>query len=113
MEGRAGGVRHVPGEDTMPSAQPHFEPPISTFRIRILGGAYCPPDLAPVWREIEIAANQTLADLGNAIPRAFLFEAEHLWSFFLSGQPWDRETEYAKDADPDVFGDDAPKAAAE
>ena len=54
------------------------EPPIYTFRVRILGGYYAPPGKTAVWREIEIAANQTLADLGNAIPRAFDFDDPHL-----------------------------------
>jgi hypothetical protein len=70
------------------------EPPIYTFRVRILGGYYAPPRATAVWREIEIAANQTLADLGDAIPLAFDFD-DHLWSFFLSGRAWDRATEYA------------------
>ena len=61
------------------------EPPIYTFRVRIRGGYYAPAGEAAVWREIEIAANQTLADLGNAIPLAFDFDDPHLWSFFFSG----------------------------
>jgi Plasmid pRiA4b ORF-3-like protein len=79
----------------MPRSRVTIEPPIYTFRVRVLGGGYAPPDLGDVWREIEVAANQTLADLGNAIPAAFDFEDMHLWSFFLSGKPWDRRTEYA------------------
>ena len=75
------------------SIQP--EPPIYTFRVRILGGYYAPSKAATIWRDIEIAANQTLADLGNAIPLAFDFDDAHLWSFFLSGRAWDRATEYA------------------
>ena len=69
------------------------EPPIYTLRVRVLGGYYAPPGAAEVWREIEVAANQTLADLGNAIPLAFDFDDPHLWSFFLSGKAWDRATE--------------------
>ncbi len=71
------------------------EPPIYTFRVRIRGGYVAPEDGSSVWREIEIAANQSLADLGNAIPAAFAFDDPHLWSFFLSGKAWDRSTEYA------------------
>jgi hypothetical protein len=71
------------------------EPPIYTFRVRILGGYYAPSRAPAVWREIEIAANQTLANLGDAIPPAFDFDDAHLWSFFLSGQAWDHATEYA------------------
>ena len=48
-------------------------------------GFYAPPG---IWREIELAANQTLAELGTSIPPAFRFDDDHLWSFFLSGKPW-------------------------
>ena len=87
------------------------EPPIYTFRARILGGYYAPAGKAAAWREIEVAANQTLADLGNAIPLAFDFDDPHLWSFFLSGEAWDRATEYALHSDPDPFGGPRPRAA--
>jgi len=50
------------------------EPPIYTFRVRILGGYDAPSKTTAVWRDIEVAANQTLADLGNAIPEAFAFD---------------------------------------
>ena len=42
--------------------------------------------------------------IGDAIPLAFGFDDPHLWSFFLSGKPWDRNSEYALPAD-DPFGD--------
>jgi hypothetical protein len=71
------------------------EPPIYTFRVRILGGYYAPAKGVAIWRDIEVAANRTLADLGNAIPEAFGFDDPHLWSFFLSGKAWDRATGYA------------------
>src|SRR6266536_1635562 len=71
-----------------------------TFRVRVLGGAGDPA----VWREIELKGGQTLEDLGNAIPRAFDFDDDHLWSFFLSGKPWDRATEYARVPDPESAG---------
>jgi Plasmid pRiA4b ORF-3-like protein len=74
-----------------------------TFRIRILGGFYAPPDALEVWREVELRADQTLADLGELIPEAFGFDDDHLWSFFLSGKPWDRASEYARAPDPDLF----------
>jgi hypothetical protein len=73
-----------------------------TFRIRILGGFYAPPDALETWREVELRADQTLANLGEAIPPAFGFDDDHLWSFFLSGKPWDRASEYARMAGPDL-----------
>src|SRR5947207_2297807 len=89
----------------MPRARKQFrvEPPIYTFRVRIRGGFYAPDNAQDIWREIEVAANQTLADLGEAIPLAFGFDDPHLWSFFLSGKAWDRASEYALESAPDLF----------
>jgi hypothetical protein len=56
----------------------------SVFRVRILGGSYA-PGRPSIWREVELAA-------------------DHLWSFFLSGKPWDRPSEYARLPDPPVGG---------
>jgi hypothetical protein len=78
--------------------------PTSVFRVRILGGFYAPPGALAIWREVELAADQTLAELGEAIPAAFGFDDDHLWSFFLSGKPWDRPSEYARLPDPPVGG---------
>jgi hypothetical protein len=69
------------------------------FRVRILGGFYAPPGGPSIWRELELAADQTLAELGERIPAAFGFD-DHLWSFFLSGKPWDSASEYARLPDP-------------
>jgi hypothetical protein len=60
---------------------------------------------------LEIAANQTLIDLGNAIPLAFGFDDAHLWSFFLSGKAWDRVTEYALHSEADQLGGARRRAA--
>ncbi len=87
------------------------EPPIYTFRARIRGGYDTPSRATEVWREIEVAANQTLADLGNAIPLAFDFDDPHLWSFFLSGKAWDRASEYALHSAPNLLGGARPRAA--
>jgi hypothetical protein len=64
------------------------EPPVFTFRVRLPGRS--------VSRDIEVAANQPLRDLGDFIPAAFDFTDAHLWSFFLSGKAWDRASEYAR-----------------
>jgi pRiA4b ORF-3-like protein len=95
----------------MPRTRRPPEPPIYTFRVRILGGFYALAEARSVWREMEVAANQTLADLGEAIPLAFGFDDPHLWSFFLSGRPWDRESEYALQSEPDPLGGPCPHAA--
>lgn len=48
----------------------------------------------PVWRRIELRADQTLADLHYAIQDAFEWDDDHLYAFFLSGKAWDDSTEY-------------------
>jgi len=48
-----------------------------------------------VWRTIEIAEHQSLDDLHYAIQETVDFDADHLYSFFMSGQAWDDSTEYA------------------
>lgn len=58
-----------------------------TFRVSLAG-------LDRVWRTIEIAAEQTLEELHFAIQEAYDWDADHLYSFFLSGEAWDRTTEY-------------------
>lgn len=80
-------------------------PPIYTFRVRVKGSLPgTREDPIEIWREIEIASNQTLEDLGQAIPAAFEFWDSHLWSFFMSGKAWDESTEYALMSDPHGFG---------
>lgn len=79
------------------------EPPIYVFRVRILGGFYAPPGSQLIWREIALAANQTLDKLAEAIPLAFDFDDPHMWSFFLSGKPWDTASEYTLYPERDEF----------
>ncbi|MGH2562849.1 MAG: IS1096 element passenger TnpR family protein [Thermomicrobiales bacterium] len=96
----------------MPRARFKPEPPIYTFRVRMLGGFYAPPDADKIWREIEVAANQPLAELGEAIPFAFAFDDPHLWSFFLSGEAWDSATEYGLvESQGDFMAEAAPGKA--
>ena len=86
----------------MPRPRSTLKPPTYTFRVRILGGGYAPPNAPQIWREIELASNQTLAGLGEAIPEAFDFDDPHLWAFFLSGKPWDHATEYTFEPEPSL-----------
>jgi hypothetical protein len=53
------------------SARKSPEPPIYTLRVRSLGAFLAPSNTRSVWRERAIAANQTLEELGNAVPPAF------------------------------------------
>src|SRR5215207_7356405 len=89
----------------MPRARkkPSYEPPVYRFRVRMRGGFYAPENAKEIWREIEIAGNQTLADLGYLIPLAFDFDDPHLWSFFLSGKAWDTAAEYTLEPEPSPF----------
>ena len=59
-----------------------------TFTLRVNHRA-----LPQVWRDIEIAEDQTLEDLHPAIQRAYDWSDDHLYSFFMSGQAMDRQTE--------------------
>lgn len=66
------------------------------------------PGTGRVWRKIELVEDHTLEDLHWAIQEAFHFDGDHLYSFFMSGKAWDRETEYALPGDffePGVDGD--------
>jgi hypothetical protein len=48
-----------------------------------------------VWQVIEISEDESLDDLHYAILSGVDFDTDHLYSFFMSGQAWDRGTEYA------------------
>jgi hypothetical protein len=52
------------------------------------------PGTGRVWRKIEIRADQTLENLHFAIQRAYGWDADHLYSFFMSGKAWDQNSEY-------------------
>jgi hypothetical protein len=95
----------------MSPARSSVTPSTHTFRVRILGGFYAPSDARQIWRELELTGDQTLGDLGEAIPFAFGFHDLHLWSFFLSGEPWDAATEYALSPSLDPVGGRRARAA--
>lgn len=61
---------------------------------------------------ITLGDQHTLADLHDAIQRAFNWDADHLYSFFLSGQPWDAASEYAMHLDTLAPGGQAPAGLA-
>ncbi len=44
-----------------------------------------------LWRRIEISADDTLLDLHNSIQKAYNFDDDHLYSFFMDGKLWSRE----------------------
>jgi hypothetical protein len=61
---------------------------VKTFTFRINHRA-----LPEVWRDIELAEDQTLEDLHLAIQQAYQWRDDHLYSFFLSGEFWDQASE--------------------
>ncbi len=52
------------------------------------------PAAGPAYRLIELAAGHTLHDLHMAIQEAFGWDADHLYSFFMTGIAWDSAGEY-------------------
>ena len=93
----------------MPQQRFTPEPPLLTVRVRLPGAG--PRRGQGVWRERELAANQTLEDLGEAMPLAFGFTDPHLWACFLSGKAWDRTTAYALRPSASLFGGSRGRAA--
>jgi hypothetical protein len=61
------------------------------------------PGYGRVWRKVELPADATLEALHFAIQSAYAFEADHLYSFFMSGQAWDESTEYTTPDDPELW----------
>jgi hypothetical protein len=61
---------------------------VKTYLLRV-----CHRALKQIWRDIEIAADQTLEDLHLMIQRAFGWHDDHLYSFFMNGRAWDRNAE--------------------
>lgn len=85
-------ARAVPlPEPVVPASIPTPKPgALDTYTFKV---TYLPkPD---VWRSIEMAGDQTLDDLHYAIQSAVNFNADHMYSFFMSGRAWDDTTEYA------------------
>jgi hypothetical protein len=49
--------------------------------------------LPKVWRDIELAEDQTLEDLHLTIQKTYHWDDDHLYSFYMSGQGFDPDTE--------------------
>lgn len=62
------------------------------------------PGYGRLWRKLELPAEFTLEDLHLAIQNAYDFDNDHLYSFFMSGKAWDRETEYSLPEDATPWG---------
>ena len=44
-----------------------------------------------LWRRIEVSADHTLLNLHRSIQRAYAFDDDHLYSFFMDGKRWPHE----------------------
>lgn len=62
--------------------------PVKTWTFRVNLRPW--PD---VWRDLELAEDQTLEDLHLTIQQAYGWGDDHLYSFFMSGRGWDRASE--------------------
>src|SRR5262245_23828030 len=62
------------------------------------------PGHGRVWRKLELPGEATLESLHFAIQNAYDFDADHLYSFFMSGKAWDAATEYSLPEDVDPWG---------
>ncbi len=69
------------------------------------------PNTGRTWRKIEMKDSQTLNTLHLAIQKAFKFDNDHLYSFFMSGKAWDRRSEYSVPEDYYDFGAQEAKSA--
>lgn len=62
------------------------------------------PGHGRLWRKLELPGETTLENLHFAIQAAYDFDADHLYSFFMSGKAWDTATEYSLPEDADPWG---------
>lgn len=63
------------------NASQEMQPHIGAYIFRVFWGK-------KVWRTIAMSHTHTLYDLHNAIQKAFKFEDDHLYAFFMDGKPW-------------------------
>ena len=67
-----------------------LERSLSRKRIEFADGVYCFNVALKknLWRRIETAGEHTLKDLHHAIRGAYGFDDDHLYAFFMDGEPW-------------------------
>ncbi len=68
-----------------------------TFHVTLRGGGR-------VWRKIEMRSDQTLEELHFAIQDAYEWDADHMYSFYMSNRAWDESTEYTLPEGADPWG---------
>jgi len=70
-------------EKTLPRKKIKFKDGIYTFKVSLDKGT---------WSKIQISAHCTLHDLHNLIQEAFEFDNDHMYSFFMDGKPWSKNS---------------------
>lgn len=68
--------------DTLPRIERKFTAGAHTFKIALNG---------KVWRKVVLSANHKMEDLHHIIIRAFGFDDDHLYSFFMDGKKWSQD----------------------
>ncbi|MBP2660836.1 MAG: plasmid pRiA4b family protein [Firmicutes bacterium] len=58
-----------------------------------------------VWRRIQLVSKHTLHDLHKAILEAYDFSDDHLYAFFMNGQPWRGEAYWSPNNDEGPYAD--------
>jgi hypothetical protein len=69
---------------------PAFKPGTYTLKIALA---------ANIYRTVAVAANHTLYQLHEVIQQAFKFDDDHLYAFFMDGEPWSTEAFYSPEAE--------------
>jgi len=70
-------------EKTLPRREIKFKDGIYTFKISLDKGT---------WSKIQLSAHGTLHDLHDLIQEAFEFDNDHMYSFFMDGKPWSKNS---------------------
>lgn len=70
-------------EKTLPRKKIKFKDGIYTFKVSLDKGT---------WAKIQLSAHGTLHDLHNLIQEAFEFDNDHMYSFFMDGKPWSKNS---------------------
>lgn len=70
-------------QKTLPRNERKFTPGTYTFKIIYTNYSWC---------KVMLGANHTMADLHKIIIKAFEFDDDHLYSFFMDGKKWSRNS---------------------
>ena len=70
-------------EKTLPRRKIEFKDGIYTFKVSLD---------KDIWSKIQLSAQDTLHDLHNLIQKAFDFDNDHMYSFFMDGKPWSKNS---------------------